>query len=1131
LFYIALIKTISMQTNQSFSKATFVRDYFNRSGLFFKRIITTSILSVLIINLVAQNTGDLSMNYSSTGDGIGRVNYVDNGNFNSGNGAISNCGASSVSIYNAGTWSQPNGVSPFVFHPINIIWPYSYSWYCSNLGLSGHPVYNTSFFKGHLQISFLYNNGTGNKWNYFLMKLNTPLEDGVEYTLNADLAARVLTPGANDILVDRIGFALLDTLPTSTFGAFLPGITPDFETNPTEIVTTSPIHLDQTIIGSGQQYLLIGLFNPLDQMTTSAALDDNYTCKYILDNIWLYRPECMNGTTPAPHVYFTSSQENLYACQDQSITISCTSGFAPYTWAIDGEVQPSTTSSFNFIGDGLGHEITVTCDTGSCATSDIAQVNPRSIELMMPEDTLFSCETELVLNPLLLQTNASSTSWNVEWNGINTGLSNLEFFSVMNPDIEFSFPEPDTFAIHISYLSNTCHYYDTIAVLPQQSLLNDAFGNPLISPIIGDEHCVNMFDGYISFNEEVYPLPLSFDWSNPSNTPSEVNAATNLSTGMYGVTVYDSEGRCNAFEPFVAQNLSSCSYITGQVKVDTTYNCENSAQHIPVANRMVMAMPVGNFAITDSLGQYSIPVPPGAYNVQRVYDNDYTNLQCSFNTNVNLPSVGMTAVNVNFVDTIHESTPDLNILYLSTSDPVVINEYFTLTCLVKNEGDTALAGTLKIYSGFEFFIPETAGIPEFTGISGDTMIFDIGVIQPGQFKAISIPFYVVQNTDIIGDIVTLQAWLNPLEDAHPEENYKFIEREILGAYDPNMKTVSPIGYTENHYISNANTGLDYTIYFQNTGNYPATTVRIEDHLSSYLIPGTFNLTGWSHDVEVSYFDGMLEFTFNDIQLPDSTSDPEGSQGFVSYRIEMLPELAQGSTIENTAYIFFDANPPIITNTVINTIFDCDAFSAAFTSDWTPCSSDAQLNYPATWIDEELWYYQDELISADANPAIELQIGDNSITHVVSNAACGERSATNTVVIPDAGVAEVDYSSTIICPSGPVELSTPLTNGSYEWTLNGQFYGADQNVNTTSPGEYQLEVSYDNCTYTSEVISIAPNPYDINSNGYSNVEDLLVLISEFGCLADCDADINADAIVNVMDITIFIANYNFPCGEE
>ena len=63
----------------------------------------------------------------------------------------------------------------------------------------------------------------------------------------------------------------------------------------------------------------------------------------------------------------------------------------------------------------------------------------------------------------------------------------------------------------------------------------------------------------------------------------------------------------------------------------------------------------------------------------------------------------------------------------------------------------------------------------------------------------------------------------------------------------------------------------------------------------------------------------LEVRFDNINLPDSASDPAGSQGYFSYVVVhegVLPPLTE---ITNTAAIYFDFNAPIITNTVVNTV--------------------------------------------------------------------------------------------------------------------------------------------------------------------------------------------------------------------
>src|SRR6056297_2366197 len=102
-----------------------------------------------------------------------------------------------------------------------------------------------------------------------------------------------------------------------------------------------------------------------------------------------------------------------------------------------------------------------------------------------------------------------------------------------------------------------------------------------------------------------------------------------------------------------------------------------------------------------------------------------------------------------------------------------------------------------------------------------------------------------------------------------------------------------------------------------TGTAPAFNIRVADTLDTNLDLSTFQVTGYSHDC-LTYVEGnVATFRFNDIMLPDSTSDFDGSIGYVQYRVKAVEDLPVGTIIENTAHIFFDFNDAIVTNTTQN----------------------------------------------------------------------------------------------------------------------------------------------------------------------------------------------------------------------
>jgi uncharacterized repeat protein (TIGR01451 family) len=147
--------------------------------------------------------------------------------------------------------------------------------------------------------------------------------------------------------------------------------------------------------------------------------------------------------------------------------------------------------------------------------------------------------------------------------------------------------------------------------------------------------------------------------------------------------------------------------------------------------------------------------------------------------------------------------------------------------------------------------------------------------------------------------------------------------QILGnAYDPNDKNAStdymndnyPLGYLD-AFIDDA---LTYTIRFQNTGTAPAQNVYIIDTLSTLLDWPSFTLIEASHPMQVvNLGNGVMRFEFNQIWLPDSISNEPESHGQLTYRISEKPTNAIMSIIENTAYIYFDWNDAIVTNTTFH----------------------------------------------------------------------------------------------------------------------------------------------------------------------------------------------------------------------
>ncbi|MCC7454023.1 MAG: T9SS type A sorting domain-containing protein [Crocinitomix sp.] len=122
------------------------------------------------------------------------------------------------------------------------------------------------------------------------------------------------------------------------------------------------------------------------------------------------------------------------------------------------------------------------------------------------------------------------------------------------------------------------------------------------------------------------------------------------------------------------------------------------------------------------------------------------------------------------------------------------------------------------------------------------------------------------------------------------------------------------------------------VRFQNTGTDTAFNVVIRDQLDPNLNWHSLNPLAYSHDMSINIsFDGEVSFIFNDIMLPDSNVNEAASHGFVKYEIKLNEDLPLGTSIYNTANIYFDYNPAIVTNTTVNTLYLDDVSIAEITN--------------------------------------------------------------------------------------------------------------------------------------------------------------------------------------------------------
>jgi uncharacterized repeat protein (TIGR01451 family) len=233
-----------------------------------------------------------------------------------------------------------------------------------------------------------------------------------------------------------------------------------------------------------------------------------------------------------------------------------------------------------------------------------------------------------------------------------------------------------------------------------------------------------------------------------------------------------------------------------------------------------------------------------------------------------------------------------------------------------NRGTKAVSGTVTLqYDSLTNF-------QYFNGPSGAThdplnhsISWTFSNLAPWDYQGPFRATFRLPATVALGTILNATVTLNPtLGDIDISNNTDQCNVVVRGAYDPNDKAVNQPADIQ------GDEWMQYTIRFQNTGTDTAFNVEVRDVLDPNLDLNTFQMLGASHEYSL-HIKANREaiWTFPNILLPDSNINEPLSHGHIIYRIKPTPSLPSGTSISNTAAIYFDFNAPIITNTTVNSI--------------------------------------------------------------------------------------------------------------------------------------------------------------------------------------------------------------------
>jgi Leucine-rich repeat (LRR) protein len=322
-----------------------------------------------------------------------------------------------------------------------------------------------------------------------------------------------------------------------------------------------------------------------------------------------------------------------------------------------------------------------------------------------------------------------------------------------------------------------------------------------------------------------------------------------------------------------------------------------------------------NVTFTDSNGQY-LMYSQEANNTLDIFPNLPSFFSVSpTSQNVNFTGSGTTQ-NIDFCITANSIVDDVKVslLPITESRP---GFQTTVRIYYENLGSTIISGAINLTfdDTKEIYINSSETIVNQTT---NSLSWNYTNLNPFEKKFIDVTFEINRPTDTVnpvnnGDVLSYSCTISPTTgDANPTDNTTILDDITIGSYDPNDIIALEGNFINENQVPDF---LNYRIRFQNTGTASAINIVVKNELDTDLDWDTFEPITASHDYRISISDNnKIDFIFENIHLADSTSNEPASHGWIYYKIKPKSSFAIGDVIDNTANIYFDFNPPVITNT-------------------------------------------------------------------------------------------------------------------------------------------------------------------------------------------------------------------------
>ncbi len=314
--------------------------------------------------------------------------------------------------------------------------------------------------------------------------------------------------------------------------------------------------------------------------------------------------------------------------------------------------------------------------------------------------------------------------------------------------------------------------------------------------------------------------------------------------------------------------------------------------------------------IANDSGNYELNVEEGVYTITPILESpDYFSVSP---TSITVDFTSETSPTIqDFCITANGTYSDLEItlIPLNFAVPGFDVDY---KLIYKNKGNTIVSDVIDLT--FENDVMNLISVEPLPDVQiENSLTWNFTNLLPLEERQISFTMHLNNPMETpalnAGDILKFTGAINPVTgDETPNDNIINLNQTVFNSFDPNDKTC-----LEGLIIAPELIGeyVHYLIRFENIGTSNASNVVVKDIIDTtkFDIDSVF-LIDASHEFETKIENNIIEFIFENINLP---FDDANNDGYVAFKIKTLDTLVEGDIFENDAEIYFDYNFPIETN--------------------------------------------------------------------------------------------------------------------------------------------------------------------------------------------------------------------------